>query len=134
MKLKLLVMIILFSINLLAQYDRLKLGLLTTGDSTVTFYSAGKEWVEIFLMDSSSTADSCVVERQTPINDNWITIGVKDQVAETFVSILSPGVSTTGRLYIVWMMYPGKIRLRKTDVHNISERISYGIQAKGISN
>ena len=87
-----------------------------------------------FLVDSLTTADSVVVEIQNPINDNWTRIGVKDQVAEDFISILAPGVDADGKLYIVWMLYPKKIRLRKIDVAQLTENIDYGIQTKGISN
>jgi hypothetical protein len=133
MKLKLLILTILFTVGLFGQSDRLTVGELTTGDSIVTFYSAGKEWVEIFLVDSASTNDSCVVEIQNPINMNYTTLGVKDQSEETFVNVLVPTADVNGKLYIIWMMYPRNIRLRKTDVHSLAENIDYAIQTKGIS-
>jgi len=100
-------------------------------DSIVTFYSAGKEWVEIFLVDSATTNDTCVVEVLNPINDNWTVIGMKDQSQETFVDTLIPGVNVNGKLYIIWMMYPRSFRIRKTDTGQLSENISYAIQTKG---
>jgi len=131
MKIAILAFLILLSGLLFGQADRITTGNLTTGDTTYTFFSAGREWVEIFLVDSLTTADTAVVEIQNPINSDWITLGVKDQRAEEFVSEMIPGVAAGGKLYVIWLMYPRKVRLRKTDVHNLTEKLYYGIQTKG---
>ena len=132
MKLKLLTLIILFTIGLFAQ-DRLTIGELTTGDSIITFYSAGKEWVEVFLTDPAATNDTVIAEIKNPIDGSWITLGIKEQSSDNIVTELIPTASVSGKLYIIWMMYPKNIRLRKTDVHNLSEVMEYSIEAKGIS-
>ena len=108
-----------------AQSDRLTIGELTEGDSIVTFYSAGREWVEIFLVDSATTNDTVVAEVKNPINGNWTILGVKDQYNEDFINVMVPTVDADGKLYIIWVMYPKNIRLRKTDIHNLSENIDY---------
>ena len=132
MKFKLLILTILFTVGIFGQSDRLKTGNLTTGDSTIIFFAGDKAWIEIQLVDSLTTDDTCVVEIVNEITGEWMIVGVKDQQEEEFVSVLTPGVSSEGKIYIVWLMYPRKIRLRKTDVHNISEKIYYSIKSKGL--
>lgn len=138
MKLKLLIFLMLLSGVLYAQSDRRKSGILsstaaTSWDSTVTFYSAGQEWIYIFLVDSTGTADTADVRIKNLINNNWTVIGVKDQADEDFVNEMIPGVSTTGKLYVVWLLYPTNIQINKTDIHNETERLSYYIFSKGTS-
>ena len=125
--------------SIFAQSDRRKSGILsstyhtTDYDSTVTFYSAGKEWVYIFLVDSVGTADTVLVGIKNPINNNYTILGVKDQYNEDFVNVMVPGVDVRGKLYIVWMLYPGNIELRKFDYIQPTERISYWITSEGTS-
>ena len=108
--------------------------LTTDYDSTVTFYSAGKEWVYIFLVDSTGAADSAIVGVKNPINNNYTVLGVKDQSVNYVVSTMVPGVDVRGKLYLIWMLYPANIELRRINVYdNALERLSYRIFAKGIS-
>ncbi len=130
-----LILIILFSISLYAQpADRLTIGELTLGDSIVTFWSAGREWIEIFLTDPASTNDTVIAEIKNPIDGSWITLGVKDQSAEAFITEMIPTASVAGKFYIIWVLYPKNIRLRRTDIDNLSEVMEYAIESKGISN
>ena len=125
--------------SVFAQSDRLVTGILSSSlttdyDSTVTFYSAGKEWVYIFLVDSTGAADSALVGIKNPINDNYTILGVKDQYNEDFVNVIVPGVDVRGRLYVIWVLYPGNIELRRTNIYdNALERLSYSIFTKGTS-
>ncbi len=139
MKLKLFILLILFSGILFSQGERRISGILSSTyhsdafDSTVTFYSAGQEWVYIFLVDSLSTADTVLVGIRNPINNNYTILGVKDQYNEDFVNVMVPGVDVRGKLYIVWVLYPGNIELRKLDYLQMEERISYWITSEGTS-
>ncbi len=125
--------------SVFAQSDRLVTGILSSSlttdyDSTVTFYSAGKEWIYIFLVDSTGAADSVLVGIKNPINDNYTILGVKDQYNEDFVNVIVPGVDVRGRLYVIWVLYPGNIELRRTNIYdNALERLSYSIFTKGTS-
>ena len=87
MKIKVMIFLIFLSGMLFAQTDRLTTGYLTTGDSIVTFYSAGQEWVIIYLVDSLTTADTCVVEMVNLANDTWTIAGVREGFS--FLIILS---------------------------------------------
>lgn len=105
-------------------------GFLTEGDSIIVIDPGYQRVVEIVLVDSASTADTCVVEMLNPINNTWITIRVIDQLTGNGVTVLVPGVSATGKLYEVPLSYPAVLRLRKTDVAQLTERIYYSIRLR----
>lgn len=105
-------------------------GSLTQGDSIIVVDPGYNRIVEIVLVDSASTADTCVVEMLNPINNTWITIRVIDQLTGNGVTVLVPGVSATGKLYEVPLSYPAVLRLRKTDVAQLTESIYYNIRIK----
>lgn len=104
-------------------------GYLTTGDSIVTYLSVGDvKYLLITLVDSASTADSVAVEVENPINGDWTRISIGEQPNSTEVLYVVPGVSTTGKTYMILAPWVRDFRIRKTDTTALTEKIYYYIQ------
>lgn len=106
-------------------------GFLTQGDSIVVVNPEFGKVVEIFLVDSAGgTNDTVVVEVKNPINGNWIGVSFVDQATNTRVTNLIPTAINNGKLYEVPLSHPAELRLRRTDVAGLSEKLYYYVRVR----
>lgn len=81
-------------------------GSLTTLSRSAEFHLPEAEYIYIFLVDSTATADTAQVEIQNPINGDWIKIYTKTQWSSADAdTVMVPGVKYVGQVFVPSIPY-----------------------------
>lgn len=97
-------------------YSQTYAELLTPSDRILQGICQG-DWLEIVVIDSA-TADTAYYEE--PNQDGWVKMAIKDLTTDEIIEngVIAPGISTSGKKYLVWRPYPRDYRVRLSSYSN----------------